>query len=703
MRMYWILFSLISLIAFATVSHAAPMLSEENFSDLIASDRTFAVSDDIAPTENKLWETYRREAQADSERKIQHDRRQLTYGDKTMRFSFERRGSAPASGYPVYIALHGGGGAPSSVNDSQWEHMKIYYRDSVSNGIYIAPRGVSDTWDLHFQSESYPLYDRLIENLIAYENADPNRIYLLGFSAGGDGVYQVVPRMPDRFAAANMSAGHHNWIRFDNLLNTPFLLQVGERDSAYNRNRVATENFITLNNLKALHRGYIHDLFIHAGYGHNGWYDNDESGALHRVINDPVAWLQTGNRAETNKNTNAVHWLNNYRRDSLPTKIIWDLSTRSPRSKTWGVDYVIDDATISATQDLFYWLAIDTQNITSGRIEAEISRENNSIIFNDVTGISDLRILLRRDMLDFSRPIAIYLRGDKIKEITPTTELRVMARTLLERGDPSYLFHTEVPVHFPDVGMSLHEEEFSYCSNGNCRVLTANDFFQARNFPTDLNYSCQANSHYALTFDDGPSANLPEIFDILEKHNVKATFFINGSNIISEEGRALIKQAHERGHEIANHTFSHRSLVELSAHEILDEVQKTQDAILSAIGNNTSTLRASYIVRPPFGNIDQNVSSVLRESGFVPVRWNSDRYDWQLSREESPIVKERVAQHLAFIRSLPVTASLNRSIIDVNHDKSPATLAILDEIIPLIKNEGYEFVPMSQCLGLDNN
>src|SRR5690606_14710994 len=99
--------------------------------------------------------------------------------------------------------------------------------------------------------------------------------------------------------------------------NTPFLLQVGERDSAYNRNRVAAENFITLNNLKALHRGYTHDLFIHAGYGHNGWYDNDKSGAPHRIINDPVAWLQTGNRAETSKNTNAVHWLNNYRRDSL--------------------------------------------------------------------------------------------------------------------------------------------------------------------------------------------------------------------------------------------------------------------------------------------------------------------------------------------------------------------------------------------------
>ena len=60
--------------------------------------------------------------------------------------------------------------------------------------------GISDTWDLHFQEDSYPLYDRLIQNMIYTCNADPNRVYLLGFSAGGDGVYQILPRMADRFA-----------------------------------------------------------------------------------------------------------------------------------------------------------------------------------------------------------------------------------------------------------------------------------------------------------------------------------------------------------------------------------------------------------------------------------------------------------------------------------------------------------------------
>ena len=55
--------------------------------------------------------------------------------------------------------------------------------------------------------------------MIVYEGVDPNRVYLTGFSAGGDGVYQITARMNDRFAATNMSAGHHNWVNFENLYN----------------------------------------------------------------------------------------------------------------------------------------------------------------------------------------------------------------------------------------------------------------------------------------------------------------------------------------------------------------------------------------------------------------------------------------------------------------------------------------------------
>ena len=83
--------------------------------------------------------------------------------------------------------------------------LKEVIGEADENGIYVSVRGVSNTWDLHFQEETYPLLDALITNLTVTDHADPNRVYLLGFSAGGDGVYQLAPRLADRFAAVNMS------------------------------------------------------------------------------------------------------------------------------------------------------------------------------------------------------------------------------------------------------------------------------------------------------------------------------------------------------------------------------------------------------------------------------------------------------------------------------------------------------------------
>ncbi|MBP3292256.1 MAG: hypothetical protein J6N32_00730, partial [Clostridia bacterium] len=125
----------------------------------------------------------------DASRRKETEKKSMTSGSATMKYTISKIGEPGENGYPVYIALHGGGGTTKDVNDSQWQHMQIYYRDSVESGIYVAPRGVRDTWNTHFNDESYALYERLIENLSIYENIDTNRIYLMGYSAGGDGVY----------------------------------------------------------------------------------------------------------------------------------------------------------------------------------------------------------------------------------------------------------------------------------------------------------------------------------------------------------------------------------------------------------------------------------------------------------------------------------------------------------------------------------
>lgn len=82
------------------------------------------------------------------------------------------------------------------------------------------------------------------------EKADPNRVYVMGYSAGGDGVYQLGPRMADYWAGAAMMAGHPNDASPLGLRNVAFALQVGAQDDGYNRNKIAQEWAAKLGQLK---------------------------------------------------------------------------------------------------------------------------------------------------------------------------------------------------------------------------------------------------------------------------------------------------------------------------------------------------------------------------------------------------------------------------------------------------------------------
>lgn len=425
------------------------VIESSSFDELLGHDKAIEDSSETEAAAKALWAKYRKTVESDPSRVEEQETKKITYGDKTMRFSLSKKGAMPENGYPLYIALHGGGTAPTSVNDSQWEHMKIYYRDSADIGVYVATRGVTDTWNLHFVEESYALYDHLIENLVAFENVDPNRVYILGFSAGGDGVYQITPRMADRWAAANMSAGHHNWITFDNLYNTPFLIQMGQYDSAYKRNTVAVENHIELNRLQAARGGYIHELFLHEGGSHNSWRDNDASRREQSIIANPEGWLKGEATTSIKKNTNAIDWLNQYARHPYPRKIYWDPKTAAPRTSNLGARYLTDDTTqslLSEPRDLFYWLDLAPQQgeWNTGIIEAVFDQEQNSIQLLPAESLDGMRVLIHQNMLDFNRPVTVYMGTELIASLKVQANLRVMTRTLLERGDPNYMFHSEI-------------------------------------------------------------------------------------------------------------------------------------------------------------------------------------------------------------------------------------------------------------------
>ena len=350
----------------------------------------------------------------------------MTFGEATMRYNVKVIGDRPENGYPLYIAMHGGGADEDPEgNDDQWAQMQEYYSAALECGVYVAVRGVRDTWDTHFNPESYPLYDRLIRYMTLSDEVDPNRVYLEGFSAGGDGVYAIAARMPDRFAAVNMSSGHPNGISMVNLYNLPIQLQAGEFDDMYDRNTVTAEYGLKLDALQAENGGYEHRTLIHYDCGHN--YDDFQPNPI-PVMSNVAAWLEAGDRTHEDVDSFPPDYMDQYTRDALPSTLIWDLSTRADSRQT---------------ETFYYMTAPYTTNQGAVRV---VNEGDNyfSIDTQDVNG--DFGMLLNERMVDFSRPVTFNVDG-KETTLTLTPDKTLLTRTTQDRGDPEYQFEAGVTFH----------------------------------------------------------------------------------------------------------------------------------------------------------------------------------------------------------------------------------------------------------------
>jgi peptidoglycan/xylan/chitin deacetylase (PgdA/CDA1 family) len=126
----------------------------------------------------------------------------------------------------------------------------------------------------------------------------------------------------------------------------------------------------------------------------------------------------------------------------------------------------------------------------------------------------------------------------------------------------------------------------------------------------------------ALTFDDGPSVEFtPQVLDILLRYNVKATFFLVGSE--AEANPDLVRRILRDGHAIGNHTWDHVALPTLDETGFVQQVDRTQ-ALLERIAG-----RRLPCVRPPFGKIDDKSRAAMRARGLRVERWTADSGDWK--------------------------------------------------------------------------
>lgn len=286
------------------------------------------------------------------------ERKTLTWQDKSMRWLEKTFGDAPAGQRSLWISMHGGGGAPARVNDQQWQNQIRLYEPQ--EGIYVAPRAPTDTWNLWHEGHIDPLFAALIEGMVALRGVDPDRVYLLGYSAGGDGVWQLAPRMADRFAAAAMMAGHPNEARLLSLRNLPFAIFMGGKDAAYDRNKIAAARGEELAALqKADPGGYRHLVRIYPEHGH--WMNRQDAEAL--------------------------PWLAQFRRQPWPHRIVW----------------YQDDV----THERAYWLQVPKEAAKAGtQITAEL-RERRIVLAGDVP--AGLSLLLADELLDLDEPLTVVV------------------------------------------------------------------------------------------------------------------------------------------------------------------------------------------------------------------------------------------------------------------------------------------------------
>jgi hypothetical protein len=310
----------------------------------------------------------------------------IVHGDKTMRWLEKTFGEAPATGRSLWISMHGGGEAPPHINHQQWQNQIRLYEPE--EGIYVAPRAPTDKWNMWHQEHIDPMFSRLIENMIALRGVDPNKVYLMGYSAGGDGVWQVAPRMADRYAAASMMAGHPNEASLLGLRNLPFGIFVGANDSAVNRNKVAVEKSAEILELqKADPDGYIHMSRIYPGLPH--WMDR--------------------------KDAEAVPWMAKFTRNPWPKKIVW----------------FQDDV----THHRFYWLKLPDGTAVKGqKIKAEINGQKISITGDVPKGI---QLLLSDELLDLDQPVEISVNDQPSNTIKAVRNLKAIRTALVNQLDPA--------------------------------------------------------------------------------------------------------------------------------------------------------------------------------------------------------------------------------------------------------------------------
>lgn len=180
----------------------------------------------------------------------------------------------------------------------------------------------------------------------------------------------------------------------------------------------------------------------------------------------------------------------------------------------------------------------------------------------------------------------------------------------------------------------------------------------------------------ALTFDDGPSEETLRIVAELEKYNSRGTFCVVGSRLDAYE--SVLRATVASGQEIANHTWNHRNLEEISADKARYQISSVNEAVYDMTG---FTIR---VLRPPYGANNKRVRSICAEMDMYVAHWKLDTQDW-VSRNTSKVYKK-------------IMREVENGAIILCHDLYSTTADAVIQAIPELISEGYQLVTVTEML-----
>lgn len=329
-------------------------------------------------------------------------------GEKKMPYIIFKKGKKPEGGWPLFFALHGGGGnaraeGPHSwqVNTREWfAQMSLTEKVYEPAGLYVIPRMADDREGRWYYRYNQVFLDRMIQRGILFGEVNPDRVYLMGISEGGYTAFRLGSLMADRWAGSCAMAAAEPLGNAppENLRHVAFRCGIGEKDTMFDRIGLARKYFAKLGGLKK-----------EAGSGYEHFFD-EQKGKGHGIDYKP-----------------GPTWIAKFERNPVPGRIDWTVIRQHDRSR-----------------DRLYWLALaETPKKFPLKLTAQIKGQVVEVTSDQKI---PLKVLLDDRLLDLDQEVVIKLNGkEAFRGKIPRTKKALLESTA-GRGDPGLVFSAEVSV-----------------------------------------------------------------------------------------------------------------------------------------------------------------------------------------------------------------------------------------------------------------